>query len=96
MQSRPHANRCKRSIFAACTLLCSLVGCTDDFSRFQFGQKKTANAAAQKVSNATAEPESPNLITGGSRASTARDAGPDGSPAQGGQRGIAPADDRDE
>jgi ABC-type uncharacterized transport system auxiliary subunit len=50
MPNRPYAIR---SFFAACALLCSLAGCTDDFSRFKFGQKKPANTAAQKASAAT-------------------------------------------
>ena len=42
-------------VVAVCTSLCSLASCTDDFSRFQFGQKKPVkrDAGAQNMSDAT-------------------------------------------
>jgi hypothetical protein len=34
----------KAAVLAACALLCCLASCKDDFSRFQFGEKKAAKA----------------------------------------------------
>jgi hypothetical protein len=46
----------KRFVFLVCVLSCVATSCTDDFSRFQFGQKKpakTRDAGPQNMSDAT-------------------------------------------
>ena len=40
----------KASVLAICAL-CSLVSCSDDFSRFQFGEKKAAKARDSGIEN---------------------------------------------
>ena len=46
----------KALVFTMFALLCSLTSCTDDFSRFQFGDKKpmkARDAGTQNMSDAT-------------------------------------------
>jgi len=45
----------KASVHAACVLLCCLASCNDDFSRFQFGEKKAAKARDSGMENMSDE-----------------------------------------
>lgn len=44
-------NSATRAVFPICALLCSLSSCTDDFSRFYFGQKRPAKALDSGTQN---------------------------------------------
>lgn len=45
----------KPSVLAACALLCCIASCNDDFSRFNFGEKKAVKARDSGTQNMSDE-----------------------------------------